>query len=249
WVLQFFGIAILIFLAIIFRSGPSGEQEWMKPHWWGILGLIGWAYLVCATLFLIAIKQGWLIPAFWLALYMLNLLEFHEAGDFLPKHLLMISASNHALVMSGVLCTQIYLTFRDRKSEYLFPILLFLPAAILFIFGFAVRPYWGISKIMATPSWTAICAGISFVCFAIIYIITDIMKKTEWASVIMPAGRSTLTCYLLPGLVYPFLWPLQEQLPELFLSGLAGLIKSLLFALLIIVLTGLLEKINIRLRI
>ncbi|HEX2394591.1 MAG TPA: DUF5009 domain-containing protein, partial [Bacteroidales bacterium] len=125
WVLQFFGIAILIFLAIIFRSGASGE-EWMKPHWWGILGLIGWAYLVCATLFLIAIKQGWLIPVFWLALYMLNLLEFHEAGHFLPKHLLMVSASNHALVMSGVLGTQIYITFRDHKSEFLFPILMFL---------------------------------------------------------------------------------------------------------------------------
>jgi uncharacterized membrane protein len=124
-----------------------------------------------------------------------------------------------------------------------------LPAILLIIYGLSVRPYWGISKILASPSWTSICAGISFICFALTYLITDELKKTGWAKVIMPAGTSTLTCYLLPGLLYPFLWPLQQQLPEIFLTGLAGLVKSLIFALVIIILTGLLEKINIRLRI
>jgi uncharacterized membrane protein YeiB len=101
---------------------------------------------------------------------------------------------------------------------------------------------------MATPSWSAICASISFLCFAVIYLIADVAKSTRWASLIMPAGRSTLTCYLLPGLVYPFLWPLEQLLPVSLLTGIAGIVKSVLFALLIIVLTGLLEKIHIKLK-
>ncbi len=249
WILQLTGIAILIILALSFPSGFNGEHEWMKPRWWGILGLIGWAYLVCAMLYLFAIKQGWLIPIFWLALYALNLLEFHEAGDFLPRRLLIVSASNHALVMSGILATQIYLSVRETRLRNYFPALLLVPAILMIVYGFSVRPEWGISKIMATPSWTSICAGICFAFFALVYVIADMLKSTCWAAVIMPAGRSTLTCYLLPGLVYPFIWPLQQQLPEVFLTGLVGLAKSLIFALLIILLTGLLEKINIRLRI
>ncbi len=249
WIWQLSGIVILGILAFIFRGGSADDPRWMQPQWWGILGLIGWAYLVCATLYLLAVRQGWLVPVFWLILFILNLLEFAPAGDLLPRRLLMVSASNHALVMSGILGTQIYLLVREQNHKYLFPLLLLIPALIMMVYGFAVRPFWGISKIMATPSWTAICAGISYISFALIYVITDILNQTRWAAVIMPAGRSTLTCYLLPGIVYPFLWPLQQMLPEFWLTGIIGLIKTFLFALLIIVLTGLLEKINIRLRI
>lgn len=249
WVFQLTGIAILIILAAVYKSGTAPDIRWMRPGWWGILGLIGWAYLLCATLYLLAFKQQWLVPVFWFALCLINFLEFHKLGDFLPRRLLVVSASNHALVMSGVLGAQIFLWVREQKAKLLFPAVLLLPATILLIYGFAVRPLWGISKIMATPSWTSICAGISFLSFALVYIITDILGKTRWAGFLMPAGRSTLTCYLLPGLVYPFLWPLQQLLPDFWLTGAAGLIKSVLFGLLIVAMTGWLEKVNIRIRI
>ena len=64
----------------------------------------------------------------------------------------------------------------------------------------------------------------------------------------MPAGRSTLTCYLLPAW-YTLFCGLCSNYAAIFLEGWIGLMKSLLFALLIIVLTGLLERINIRLKI
>jgi predicted acyltransferase len=124
-----------------------------------------------------------------------------------------------------------------------------IPAVLSLVYGFGVRPFWGISKILATPSWTAICSGISFAVFALIYYLGDILHHTRWANFLMPAGRSALTCYLVPGLVYPFLWPLQQMLPQSFLTGWIGLIKSLLFALLIIALTGFMEKFKIRLKI
>src|SRR5690606_13399767 len=45
--LQILGFLVLLFLAMIYEGGASGEY-WMRPQWWGILGLIGWAYLVNA---------------------------------------------------------------------------------------------------------------------------------------------------------------------------------------------------------
>jgi uncharacterized membrane protein YeiB len=102
---------------------------------------------------------------------------------------------------------------------------------------------------MATPSWTAICAGISLIFFLLIYVLADIFHYTRWAGVIMPAGRSTLTCYLLPGIVYPLFWPLMEKLPDPLTGGMAGIIKSLLFAFAIVIITGLLERIKIKMKI
>jgi heparan-alpha-glucosaminide N-acetyltransferase len=249
WLLQAIGILGLLILALFYKGGTPEDPRWMSPQWWGILGLIGWAYLLCSAIYLFAQKSSWIILVSWLGLYLLNLLEFLPLTKNLPHPLLIISASNHALVMSGVLATIMYMQTRNSGRKLLFPALLIIPAIILLTYGFAVRPLWGISKIMATPSWTAICAGISFAFFAMIYLVADVLKYTRWADFIMPAGRSALTCYLLPGLVYFIFWPLQQLLPDSFLEGWIGLLKSLLFALFIILLTGLLEKIKIRLKI
>jgi len=116
-------------------------------------------------------------------------------------------------------------------------------------YGFATRPLWGISKIRASPSWTTICAGIGFSSFALIYILADVLKIIRWSAIIMPAGRSTLTCYLLPYIIYPLFFPLIKLLPDSLTGGIAGILKSLIFALVVILLTGLLERNRIKLRI
>src|SRR5688572_2747229 len=54
WMLQGAGIALLVFLAIIYKGGTQENPEGLKPHWWGILGLIGWAYLLCAIIFVLS---------------------------------------------------------------------------------------------------------------------------------------------------------------------------------------------------
>lgn len=45
------GVLALLLLAYSFR-GPDGS--YISPQWWGILGLIGWAYLLAGTVFLIS---------------------------------------------------------------------------------------------------------------------------------------------------------------------------------------------------
>jgi heparan-alpha-glucosaminide N-acetyltransferase len=249
WLLQATGIAILVVLAILYKGGTAGNPHWMRPHWWGILGLIGWAYLVCACIYLFSRKKPGIIISALIVLMLLNLSEVIPNHLPLPHFLLIVSASNHVLVMSGVLVTMIYLMLRENEKFTRFGLILVILAGLSIAYGFAVRPFGGISKILATPSWTSICAGISMAVFLIIFITADLLHCTRWAAVIMPAGQSTLTCYLLPGLLYPVLYPLQQLLPQDLLTGAAGLVKSLLFALLVVIITGWLQKINIRLKI
>jgi predicted acyltransferase len=115
--------------------------------------------------------------------------------------------------------------------------------------GFAIRPLGGISKIRATPSWVMICTGISILFFTALIWLVDRKHKQNWFALIKPAGTSTLTAYLLPYIIYPLYVLIGISFPALLLNGVVGLLKSLVFALLIILLTGLLEKWRIRLKI
>lgn len=247
--LQLAGFILLIVLALTYKGGIRGDPQWMKPYWWGILGLIGWAYLLGALVYLFGGPRMWLVVTAWIILYALNVQEFTGLPGKLPSIRLVVSASNHALVMSGIVASVFYKSLNSSGKIHLFILILLILAAVSMLFGFAVRPEWGISKIHATPSWTAMCAGISYAFFAAIYWLADIRGKTRWATFMMPAGRSTLTCYLVPYVIYPTLGPLIMLIPAFMTGGTVGLIKSLLFALFVVWITGRLEKINIRLKI
>ncbi len=247
-VLRLTGLAILILLAAIY-SGRSldGSHQWMKFHWWGILGLIGWGYLLSALVYLgLRDRPGWIALA-CLLMYLLNILEYTTLLDI--RFFMVVSASNYASVMSGVLVTVILIRLNQQNQlKQLIPWLTGI-AAILLIFGFASRPEWGISKMRATPSWTAICAGISTASFILLHIIADRMKLTRWADIISPAGTSTLTCYLVPYYVYALFALVGFHLTGFLVTGMVGIVKSLVFSLLIIWITGLLGRINIKLKI
>jgi hypothetical protein len=249
WLLQGIGIGILIALALAYKGGTVEDPQWMRPHWWGILGLIGWAYLLCSVIYLWAGPSTLIIAASLIILHALNIQEFLPFVKGTQGIRVVVSASNHVLVMSGVMATLVYLKLKDKNRVVIFIGILILLAVVYFAYGFATRPLWGISKIRATPSWTSICGGIGFSLFALLYILADKWKITRWSALIMPAGRSTLTCYLLPYILYPLFFSLIRLLPKSLTGGLAGIIKSLVFALTVILLTGLLERIRIKLKI
>jgi len=247
FLLKGLGWAILVFLAIVYKGAGEGDYQWMSFHWWGILGLIGWGYLLSALVYLWFGNKPLWIGVVLLVLFFLNINEFSSPFPFTLK--LVVSASNYALVLCGVLATSVMIRLQKLgKMQWLVPFLLIF-AALLMAFGFLTRPVWGISKILATPSWTAICAGITAAGFALMYLLADKAGWFRWAGIIEPAGSMTLTCYLIPYYVYAFraLWDI--SLPETFTSGGIGILKSLLFSILIIQLTGLLGRLKIKLKI
>jgi heparan-alpha-glucosaminide N-acetyltransferase len=248
WLMEVLGIGIFIFLAVIYQSGSAESPHWMKTYWWGILGLIGWAYLLNALIYLLMGPRIVLAGLLLILFHLLNVQEFTEFAGLRGLRII-VGASNYTLVMSGVFASILYIRLREKEKQHLFLTVLIILAAIFITYAIAIRPYWGISKIRATPSWTAICAGISFGFYGLLYLIADIYKKTNWAGIIGPAGRSTLTCYLVPYYYYPLMALIGIRLPMYLREGYVGIVKSLLFALLIILITGVLEKLKIRLKI
>ena len=252
--LQSLGIAILILMAIIYKGNSPDGIIWLRPHWWGILGLIGWAYFSCATITLFGGERLPVLLAFFLFFVFFNssvMLDWpYFTGPF--RHLIgslgLGNASNSSVTMTGVITAVLYRKFRDRPAKI--EIILIVMAVALFIFGFSTRPLWGISKIRATPSWTTICAGISILAFAVLIFLVDKKGKENWFKIIKPAGTSTLTCYLLPYFHNAiFISLIGIHLPLIMRTGVAGIIKSLVFALIIVLITGWLEKRRLRLKI
>src|SRR5665213_2082661 len=45
------GWLILLLMAFLFVGGRGSETHGLEPSWWGILGIIGWGYLVCAFVY------------------------------------------------------------------------------------------------------------------------------------------------------------------------------------------------------
>ena len=255
--LQLVGIALLAALAVTYQGGSTDNPHWVKTHWWGILGVIGWAYLVSALLYLVIGPRITLLAACVILFHFFNVQEFGSfiegtpaLGEGRPAIDFIVSSSRYALVMSGVLATVIYLRLNKNGQQQWFLYILLALGAISLIYGFLLKPYWGgISKIRSTPSFTGICAGIGFIGLAVFYVVVDKLNFKKWATPIAPAGTATLTCYLLPYIIYPVLALFALKLPEYLTTGYVGLMKSLFFAYLVIYLTGLLGKINIKLKV
>lgn len=247
------GWLLLIGLAIIYKGGTAEAPVWMLFYWWGILGLIGWAYLIASLAYL-----GFKGKLIWMWVVFLGMMVFSSFAklgwldliSFIKPYFWLIdNGATPALSMAGIIITIYYQSNYKKTLNKRFWYALFLMALGSFLFGFLTRPIWGIHKIGSSPSWVAICIGISIVCFCILIWLVEIKGKKRWFEIIKPAGTSTLTCYLLPYIHYALLSLTGLVLPLFLRTGTIGIIKSLAYALIIILITGLLEKRRIRLKI
>ncbi|ACT92482.1 heparan-alpha-glucosaminide N-acetyltransferase domain-containing protein [Dyadobacter fermentans] len=252
--LKIAGYLLLAGLAFIYKGGDAANPSWMGTHWYGILGLIGWSYLLGAlTYVLTGDRLGWAVVA-WVFFVVFNLAEFAGALDWLQsvKDYVWIvgSGSMPAFVMGGVVASVVYRKSANRDAARgAFLLTLVVLGMVLFAYGAATRPFWGISKIRATPAWIGICLGISFWAFAFFYWLVDMRRISRWADIIKPAGTATLTCYLIPYIWYAVNSLASISLPAVVRTGGLGLVKSACFSLLVIMLTGAINRVGIKLKI
>jgi hypothetical protein len=251
--LQLMGVALLVYLAVVYSGTGVDGYKGMAPHWWGILGLIGWAYLLCATAQLKFGHSLFAVAGFWVFFMLFNIAHFAGWLSFLsPLEDYVWIAGNGsmpAFTMAGCLVSTLYRQkFGAGDSGRFLTVLVVLGLATL-VAGFLLRPAWGISKIHATPAWTEICTGIGILSFAFFYWLVDVKGINPWPRFLLPAGVATLTCYLVPYIVYPAFGLLPFSLPAAFSTGMAGLGKSMLFAVFVVVLTGGLNRLGVKLKI
>ncbi|HZE82870.1 MAG TPA: DUF5009 domain-containing protein [Puia sp.] len=260
WLLRGSGILLLAVMAALYKGGKPGDTTWMLPRWYGILGLIGWSYLLCACISLFAKDRLAILGAALVFFLGFNIAETAGWLDFLDpvrRYIWIVgSGSLPALVMAGVLTSVLYTRLVEKGKGWRIMPVLGIFAVSMLAAGFALRPLGGISKINATPSWVLICMAISLACFLLLIYVMDIKGRQNWIKWLRPAGTSTLTCYLLPYIHYAFINIVSPtptsttgRLPLELRSGGIGILKSLLYALIVILITGVMEKRRLRLSI
>jgi heparan-alpha-glucosaminide N-acetyltransferase len=245
-------LLILVYLAWRYRGGEGEQLQHFATHWWGILGLIGWAYLASAVVYVLA--GGHFIVCLFAWLLFVSLCIANHAG-LLPDNrwLQMIisplgEGAMPAFTMGGALITLIVLHFRKKEETGKTLVILAVIAILLFVVGVYLRGFWGISKIRATPAWVFICSAITIAVFIPLYWLADKQHKASWFNIIKPGGTNTLLCYLLPYFAYTIMGLLNLHLPPSLLTGGIGLLQSFIFALLIVVVAGVLGKWGLKLK-
>jgi predicted acyltransferase len=247
------GFAGLIALAAVFRSGTPENTGWMQTGWWGILGLIGWGYLVAALVYLVCRESLLKTALFWLLFIGLNIMSQLGLTEFLnpvkPVFGVIISGNTPSIVLAGLFFSLI-LRKVEKQSVKKFLLIATVLGVAVFLSGFVLRNWFIISKIKGTPSWAMICNGISILVFALLYYIIDVLGKTKWSAIFKPAGQNSLTTYLAPDVLYYLIWSVsfpilfykQSEFPIVVVFG------SLVWAAAMIGFAALLSKVGIRLK-
>ncbi|MEO6520763.1 MAG: DUF5009 domain-containing protein [Mucilaginibacter sp.] len=254
YILRGAGVALLIAMCALYKGGTPAAPTWLHFSWWGILGLIGWAYLLCALIYLYSDGHLLVLVSAWVLFLLFNL-DFHFGWlNFLngTQNYLGLAGNGamQAFTSSGLVISCMYDWFMRNKQPKLIWVALIMLSLILFNMGFIVRYFsGGISKANDTPSWVMICTAINILAYGVFMFFMDMKRKENWFSLIKPAGTSTLTCYLLPFLFYPLYQMTNIGYPNWATHGIGGLIKCLLFAFLMVWMAGVLERKHIKLKI
>jgi heparan-alpha-glucosaminide N-acetyltransferase len=252
--LKILALAIFVFLVFKFRSGKIENNGSLITGWWGILGLIGWGYLVSAFTFVLCRESIIKTSLFALFFLLLNILSGLKMLEFLnpvkPILGIIIQGNVPFLVLTGLLAGIIIKQVSESGLRTVY--MTFAGLGIIYILsGFFLRRWFIISKIQATPSWGMICSGISMLMFILLFWIADVKKKVKWAEFLRPAGENSLTTYIAPDILYYLIW--SSGIPILIYKQSANpwvvVAGSVVWAILMVRMTALLARLNIRLKI
>jgi len=244
------GVVILVIMAVLFKGGESGSNltHWMRPEWWGILGIIGWAYLVSA--FVYYLVKGNLTGMILAFLVFIGLNIAVHAWHFRINIIGIADGSAIAQVLGGTILSVWYSRLVAKGFNSGLWVWLCIAGAASIVSGFILRPYTdGISKIHSTPAWVMICTGISIFVFATIAYLVDYKGKKNWFSWIWPAGTATLTCYLIPYFQVGFYKMFHYVYPHFLNFGWSGFIRSWVTAFAVVLIGGYLERRHLKLKI
>ncbi|MFC2089858.1 hypothetical protein ACFLT1_03705 [Bacteroidota bacterium] len=250
--LQFVGIAILVYLGIRYRSGGDPALG-MKTQWWGILGLIGWTYLIAAPIYLFSRKWKYASLIVFVGFITLNVVAdlgySYKIFAFQGNQWFVGNGSLHTLAFGGILTSLLLMQFNSKgKYSNLYSILL-LSSLFFLSVGFILHKYIIISKISGTSTWIMFSLSSAVFLYALLHWIVETHDNAHWFNLIKTAGTATLTCYLVPYFYYNFRSILHIDFDGFIVTGAVGLIKSMAYAFIIVGLTWVLGKLKIQLKV
>ena len=287
-VLKWVGIVGLAALLAVYRGEPGpvefpiwGRAEgykWLRIGWWGILGLIGWAYLTASlvTLF-VGRRREWLMGALgllmtlhlamngaglfarvekkpWLGPAKPVVEAVHRGFDGLGNFVGLGDATGSlaAIAVAGCLLGSILRRdsdISDHRGRLAWAMTFALGLALA---GLATDGFEGINKNAATPAWCFFSASLACLLWMLLYLVMDVAGYRAILAPIRPAGANPLVAYFLHPIV----------VGSITLAGLGGTLLaykssadpgivvggSLAMACLVCAGTGLLGRLGLRAR-
>ena len=232
--LQLGGLLILVTLYFTFRKGPNENLINMTTSWWGILGLIGWAYFYSMILYMLFKRRILFVGLILVMLGFIHILINYDKESILS---FLNTQNGHIchtfIVIAGVLCALLLKQggVRENSSS---KILKILGLGIgMCLIAYLARPHTGgISKIFATPSWALYCSAICCFLFSFFYWLVDIKGYKNWGNFLRPAGVNPLLTYIIPYFIYAIIG--FNFYPEVLSSGVLGFVRSIVFTLFIL---------------
>lgn len=249
-VLRALGVLGLITLAFLYRQtdGSTG----LTPQWWGILGLIGWAYFFSCAVYVVAKGSIWALITFMvlaIGFYIIGK-EFEASPNAILQFVSMQKghATHTAIVLAGAILSLIVFDQIEKR-----PVTKRLISASIFgvsclIGGLLLQSRYMVSKIYATPSWALFSAAICVAVYLLLFWLMDVGQKRRWAALLEPAAANPLLTYLIPFFIAAAFGLIDFQRPSVFGSGIAGVIWSAAFALTIMSVVIFLNRIKIKLQ-
>ena len=206
------GSGLVVLLALFRGANDAGQTIWLQTDYWGMLGMIGWAYLVASLCWLAFRNQATALMGamgFMLCFYIgirEGALDWAPLGwlGHTPKHFrnaAFILGSNPATVMMGVLAGNCLLGPKDAESDRRRLRFMLLFGVGLYAAGLLLRPLHGINKSDHTAAYALVTGGISCVLFALMYWAVDVKRWRMWDGFLAPLGQNALLAYILPGMV------------------------------------------------
>jgi heparan-alpha-glucosaminide N-acetyltransferase len=281
------GIAALIVLALAYRTedgrplvlGPllvPGDTVWLRHSWWGILGLIGWAYLVASLIYLaVGRRREWLIGATavlallyvaehkglfsrvdsrdWLVWAAPFIRPVESVVGWVGSHVSigsslgsLASISMAGCCLGSILTPDSDLRAHRERLRWAAGFGVWLAAAALLF-----DPLFGINKIRATPAWCFTCAFLAVVTWMLLYWLMDVRGYRAWSVVVRPAGVNPLLAYFLHPMLYLLAGIAGIPLWFYKSSGLPVLVNilgCLMMAFFVVGVTGLITRLGYRMK-
>ncbi|MDZ7370392.1 MAG: DUF5009 domain-containing protein [candidate division KSB1 bacterium] len=259
----FAGVAMLALAVFLYRGENSTGLIQLRSMWWGILGLIGWAYLVTGVLYLLLRGSRLGLAAAVVLLYCLYFADRAQAfGSFFGLsrwvNVGSMLGSHAAIMTSGALLGTFFSSPESDKSR--------LKAALGFAAVSAAAAYMlhalhGLDRMFifnknaATPPWCLLSSAWAAAIWAAVYWLVEVKQIKIGVTLLSRAGQNALFAFILGPIAYN----LFELLPEV-LNGFSpwgylgksfpiGLFRSLVFALSALLLTADLQRRKLFLRV
>jgi heparan-alpha-glucosaminide N-acetyltransferase len=239
------GMLGLLGLSCAWRGGPDGKA-WMTHQWWGILGLIGWAYLIAASTWLacrgrvaVLLAAAAACVAFYALCHAFPATAYPDWSDLTDCAGLVCEAS---LTLLGVVTSLVFFARPDERAVRRRLAQAGALIAACVVAGALLRPAYTISKIYASPTWCLYSAAICIALFAALHALVDVRGHARWTRWLAPVAAQPLVAYLIPFVVVGVEEALHVALPGALNRGAAGVAFSGVFALFVLGATALVTR-------